>query len=69
MVDNGDILKKSAVKSALSDYQHYNPNVNKNLTFDTVLDRLANNPSFRDKKLPITFIMLRISNQDQPNTE
>ncbi|KAK6895529.1 DNA repair and recombination protein RDH54 [Candida tropicalis] len=69
MVDNGDILKKSAVKSALSDYQHYNPNVNKNLTFDTVLDRLANNPSFRDKKLPITFIMSRISNQDQPNTE
>lgn len=56
MVDNGDILKKSAVKSALSDYQHYNPNVNKNLTFDTVLDRLANNPSFRDKNYPLLLL-------------
>ncbi|RCK54719.1 DNA repair and recombination protein RDH54 [Candida viswanathii] len=64
MVDNGDILKKSAVKSALSDYQHYDPNVNKNLTFDMVLHRLANNPSFQNKKLPITFIMLRVSNQE-----
>ena len=62
--NNDDAVKRTAVKFALNDYRHYNPEVNRNLEFDSALQRIANNSSYKNKKLPITFIMLRITNRE-----
>lgn len=61
-IDDGEALKRTAVKFALNDYRHYNPEVNRNLDFDSALHRIANNSSYENKQLPITFIMLRVTN-------
>ncbi|KAI5952938.1 RDH54 [Candida margitis] len=53
---NGNSTTTKAVKKALNDYQHYSPELNPNLEFDSVLSRILNNKLFKDKS-PFTYIM------------
>ncbi|EGW32719.1 uncharacterized protein SPAPADRAFT_70719 [Spathaspora passalidarum NRRL Y-27907] len=70
MEDNGDVLHKRSIKFALNDYHHYDPRVITELDFDPVLNKIVNNKSFDDStKLPITFIMSRVSNEQKSDTD
>ncbi|KAI5952263.1 RDH54 [Candida jiufengensis] len=55
-------IKKKAVKKALNDYVHYDPENFKSLDFDSVLSNIVGNKSY-DQKLPFTYIMQKSTNK------
>ncbi|KAI3404330.2 RDH54 [Candida oxycetoniae] len=55
MKQNVDV-EKNIVRSALNDYQHYDPEVTSQFQFDNVLQKMFNN-QLSDRKFPITFVM------------
>ncbi|KAI5960080.1 RDH54 [Candida pseudojiufengensis] len=56
--------KVKAVKKALSDYAHYDPETTTDLQFDPVLSKIVKNISY-EQKLPFTYIMQK-SRKNQP---
>ncbi|RLV91457.1 DNA repair and recombination protein RDH54 [Spathaspora sp. JA1] len=68
--NGGDLFNKRSIKFALNDYHHYDPRVISQLEFDPVLNKIVNNKSFDDNtKLPISFIMSRVSNEQKQITD
>lgn len=59
---NGNLTTTKAVKKALNDYHHYAPELNQNIQFDSVLNRILNNKLFKNKS-PFTYIMEKSNNQ------
>ena len=58
--NGADVMEKRAVKDALNDYHHYDPEISHDLAFDPVLLQIAKN-SVTQGRLPFSFIMMKQS--------